>query len=195
MMCDLLIAADTAKFGQPEIKLGVLPGMGGSQRLTRAIGKAKAMDLILTGRTIDAAEAERSGLVSRVVPADDLLDEANAVATTIAGMSLSASRMAKEAVNRAFESTLAEGLLYERRLFHSAFATDDQTEGMAAFTEKRTAELHAPLNVLAVTDTADQTTRTKRTGPGPPGPAKPTGGCGTTPSPARPSAWCSSGCR
>ncbi|RRR41912.1 enoyl-CoA hydratase [Mycolicibacter terrae] len=137
MMCDLLIAADTAKFGQPEIKLGVLPGMGGSQRLTRAIGKAKAMDLILTGRTIDAAEAERSGLVSRVVPADDLLAEAHKVAATIAGMSLSAARMAKEAVNRAFESTLAEGLLYERRLFHSAFATEDQTEGMAAFTEKR----------------------------------------------------------
>jgi enoyl-CoA hydratase len=137
MMCDLLIAADTAKFGQPEIKLGVLPGMGGSQRLTRAIGKAKAMDLILTGRTIDAAEADRSGLVSRVVPADTLLDEANAVAATIAGMSLSAARMAKEAVNRAFESSLAEGLLYERRLFHSAFATEDQTEGMAAFTEKR----------------------------------------------------------
>lgn len=137
MMCDVLIAADTAKFGQPEIKLGVLPGMGGSQRLTRAIGKAKAMDLILTGRTIGAAEAERSGLVSRVVPADDLLSEAQAVATTIAGMSLSAARMAKEAVNRAFESTLAEGLLYERRLFHSAFATDDQSEGMAAFIEKR----------------------------------------------------------
>jgi enoyl-CoA hydratase len=137
MMCDLLIAADTAKFGQPEIKLGVLPGMGGSQRLTRAIGKAKAMDLILTGRTIDAGEAERSGLVSRVVPADELLTEAHQVAATIAGMSLSAARMAKEAVNRAFESTLAEGLLYERRLFHSAFATADQSEGMAAFTEKR----------------------------------------------------------
>jgi enoyl-CoA hydratase len=137
MMCDLLIAADTAKFGQPEIKLGVLPGMGGSQRLTRAIGKAKAMDLILTGRTIDAEEAERSGLVSRVVPADRLIEEANAVATTISQMSRSAARMAKEAVNRAFVSTLAEGLLYERRLFHSAFATDDQTEGMAAFTEKR----------------------------------------------------------
>jgi enoyl-CoA hydratase len=137
MMCDVLIAADTAKFGQPEIKLGVLPGMGGSQRLTRAIGKAKAMDLILTGRTIDAAEAERSGLVSRVVPADDLLTEAKAVATTIAQMSRSAARMAKEAVNRAFESTLAEGLLYERRLFHSAFATDDQSEGMTAFIEKR----------------------------------------------------------
>jgi enoyl-CoA hydratase len=139
MMCDLLIAADTAKFGQPEIKLGVLPGMGGSQRLTRAIGKAKAMDLILTGRTIDAAEAERSGLVSRVVPADDLLTEAKAVATTISQLSRSAARMAKEAVNRAFESTLAEGLLYERRLFHSAFATDDQSEGMAAFIEKRPA--------------------------------------------------------
>ncbi|MCV7031493.1 enoyl-CoA hydratase [Mycobacterium sherrisii] len=137
MMCDLLIAADTAKFGQPEIKLGVLPGMGGSQRLTRAIGKAKAMDLILTGRTIGAEEAERSGLVSRVVPADDLLTEAKAVATTISQMSLSAARMAKEAVNRAFESTLAEGLLYERRLFHSTFATADQSEGMAAFIEKR----------------------------------------------------------
>ena len=137
MMCDVLIAADTAKFGQPEIKLGVLPGMGGSQRLTRAVGKAKAMDMILTGRTIDAAEAERIGLVSRTVPADDLLQEANAVATTISQMSRSASRMAKESVNRAFESSLAEGLLYERRLFHSAFATDDQTEGMAAFTDKR----------------------------------------------------------
>jgi enoyl-CoA hydratase len=139
MMCDLLIAADTAKFGQPEIRLGVMPGMGGSQRLTRAIGKAKAMDLILTGRSIDAAEAERSGLVSRVVPADDLLTEAKKVATTIAGMSLSAARMAKEAVNRAFETTLAEGLLYERRLFHSSFGTDDQSEGMAAFIEKRPA--------------------------------------------------------
>ena len=139
MMCDVLIAADTAKFGQPEIKLGVLPGMGGSQRLTRAVGKAKAMDMILTGRTIDAAEADRIGLVSRVVPADELLAQANAVATTISQMSRSASRMAKEAVNRAFESSLAEGLLYERRLFHSAFATDDQTEGMAAFTEKRAA--------------------------------------------------------
>ncbi|WP_299563026.1 enoyl-CoA hydratase [uncultured Mycolicibacterium sp.] len=137
MMCDILIAADTAKFGQPEIKLGVLPGMGGSQRLTRAIGKAKAMDLILTGRTIDAAEADRCGLVSRVVPADKLLDEAREVARTIAGMSRSAARMCKEAVNRAFETTLSEGLLYERRLFHSAFATADQSEGMAAFVEKR----------------------------------------------------------
>ncbi len=138
MICDVLIAADTAKFGQPEIKLGVIPGMGGSQRLTRAIGKAKAMDMVLTGRMMDAAEAERSGLVSRVVPADDLLEEARGVATTIAQMSRPASRMAKEAVNRAFESTLAEGLLYERRLFHSAFATDDQSEGMAAFIGKRT---------------------------------------------------------
>jgi enoyl-CoA hydratase len=138
MMCDVLIAADTAKFGQPEIKLGVLPGMGGSQRLTRAIGKAKAMDLILTGRNMDAAEAEHSGLVSRVVPADELQREAMSVATTIASMSLSAARMAKEAVNRAFESPLSEGLLYERRLFHSTFATDDQSEGMAAFVEKRT---------------------------------------------------------
>lgn len=137
MMCDILIAADSAKFGQPEIKLGVLPGMGGSQRLTRAIGKAKAMDLILTGRNMGAEEAERAGLVSRVVPADSLLEEARSVAQTIAGMSLSASRMAKEAVGRAFETTLSEGLLYERRLFHSAFATDDQTEGMNAFTEKR----------------------------------------------------------
>jgi enoyl-CoA hydratase len=137
MMCDLLIAADTAKFGQPEIKLGVIPGMGGSQRLTRAIGKAKAMDLILTGRTIDAAEAERSGLVSRVVPADELQAEAKSVAATISQMSRSAARMAKEAVNRAFESTLSEGLLYERRLFHSTFATDDQSEGMTAFIEKR----------------------------------------------------------
>lgn len=137
MMCDILIASDSAKFGQPEIKLGVLPGMGGSQRLTRAIGKAKAMDLILTGRNMGAEEAERAGLVSRVVPAESLLEEAKSVADTIAGMSLSASRMAKEAVNRAFETTLSEGLLYERRLFHSAFATDDQTEGMNAFTEKR----------------------------------------------------------
>ena len=137
MMADIIIAAENAKFGQPEIKLGVTPGMGGSQRLVRAIGKAKAMDLILTGRTIDAAEAERSGLVSRVVPADDLLTEAKAVATTISQMSRSASRMAKEAVNRAFESTLSEGLLYERRLFHSTFATEDQSEGMAAFVEKR----------------------------------------------------------
>ncbi|GAA2991416.1 enoyl-CoA hydratase [Actinokineospora diospyrosa] len=137
MMCDLLIAADTAKFGQPEITLGVIPGMGGSQRLTRAIGKAKAMDLCLTGRTIDAHEAERAGLVSRVVPAAALLEEATGVATKIASMSRPAARMVKEAVNRAFESSLTEGLLFERRLFHSTFATHDQKEGMAAFTEKR----------------------------------------------------------
>ena len=137
MMCDVLIAADTAKFGQPEITLGVLPGMGGSQRLPRAIGKAKAMDMILTGRTMSAEEAEHAGLVSRVVPAEGLLEEAHAVAATISQMSRPAARMAKEAVNRAFETTLTEGLLYERRLFHSTFATDDQTEGMAAFTEKR----------------------------------------------------------
>ena len=139
MMCDLIIAAETAKFGQPEIKLGVLPGMGGSQRLTRAIGKAKAMDMILTGRNMDAAEAERSGLVSRVVATESLLDEAKAVAKTISEMSLSASMMAKEAVNRAFESSLTEGLLFERRIFHSAFGTADQSEGMAAFVEKRPA--------------------------------------------------------
>lgn len=139
MMCDVIIAAENAKFGQPEIKLGVLPGMGGSQRLTRAIGKAKAMDMILTGRNMDAAEAERSGLVSRVVATESLLDEAKAVAKTISEMSLSASMMAKEAVNRAFESSLAEGLLFERRIFHSAFGTADQSEGMAAFVEKRPA--------------------------------------------------------
>lgn len=139
MMCDVIIAAENAKFGQPEIKLGVLPGMGGSQRLTRAIGKAKAMDMILTGRNMDAAEAERSGLVSRVVATESLLDEAKAVAKTISEMSLSASMMAKEAVNRAFESSLAEGLLFERRIFHSAFGTADQSEGIAAFVEKRPA--------------------------------------------------------
>lgn len=139
MMCDVIIAAENATFGQPEIKLGVLPGMGGSQRLTRAIGKAKAMDMILTGRNMDAAEAERSGLVSRVVATESLLDEAKAVAKTISEMSLSASMMAKEAVNRAFESSLAEGLLFERRVFHSAFGTADQSEGMAAFVEKRPA--------------------------------------------------------
>ena len=137
MMCDFIIAADTAKFGQPEITLGVLPGMGGTQRLTRAIGKAKAMDLCLTGRMMDAAEAERSGLVARVVPAADLLDTAIAAAETIAGFSLPAVMMTKEAVGRSFESTLAEGLRFERRVFHSLFATEDQKEGMAAFAEKR----------------------------------------------------------
>ncbi|MEP6811859.1 MAG: enoyl-CoA hydratase [Actinomycetota bacterium] len=139
MICDVLIAADTARFGQPEIKLGVMPGMGGSQRLTRAIGKAKAMDMCLTGRTMDADEAERSGLVSRVVPADRLLEEALETAATIASMSLPSAMMTKEAINRASEVTLAEGIRFERRVFHALFATDDQKEGMAAFVEKRPA--------------------------------------------------------
>jgi enoyl-CoA hydratase len=137
MHCDVVIAADNAKFGQPEIKLGVIPGIGGTQRLTRAVGKAKAMDLILTGRMMDAAEAERSGLVARVVPAANLMDEAMKVAETIAGMSLPSVLAAKEAVNRAFETPLAEGVLFERRVFHSLFATEDQKEGMRAFVEKR----------------------------------------------------------
>ncbi len=137
MMCDIVIAADSAKFGQPEIKLGVMPGAGGTQRLPRAISKAKAMDMCLTSRFMDAAEAERSGLVSRVVPADRLLDEALGAAATIAEFSLPAVMMAKEAVNRAYESTLSEGVLFERRLFHSLFATEDQKEGMSAFLEKR----------------------------------------------------------
>jgi len=137
MICDFIIAADTAKFGQPEIKLGVIPGIGGSQRLTRAIGKAKAMEMMLTGRTMDAAEAERCGLVARVVPAAELLDDALATAEKIAGMSAPIAMLAKEAVNAAFETTLAEGIRFERRLFHSTFATEDQKEGMAAFVEKR----------------------------------------------------------
>ena len=137
MMCDFIIAANTAKFGQPEITLGVMPGMGGSQRLTRFVGKSKAMDLCLTGRTMDAAEAERSGLVSRVVPAADLMAEAMKTAAKIAEQSLPILMMTKEAVNRAYETTLAEGLRFERRLFHSLFATEDQKEGMAAFVEKR----------------------------------------------------------
>jgi enoyl-CoA hydratase len=137
MMCDILIAADTAKFGQPEIKLGVIPGAGGTQRLPRAAGKAKAMDLILTGRMMDAQEAERAGLVSRVVAADKLLDEALGVAAQIAEFSLPSVMMAKEAINRAYEAPLAEGMLFERRLFHALFATEDQKEGMAAFVEKR----------------------------------------------------------
>jgi len=137
MMCDIVIAADTAKFGQPEIKLGVMPGAGGTQRLPRAIGKAKAMDLILTGRMMDASEAERAGLVSRVVAADKLLDEALGMAAQIAEFSLPSVMMAKEAVNRAYEAPLAEGMLFERRLFHALFATEDQKEGMSAFTEKR----------------------------------------------------------
>jgi enoyl-CoA hydratase len=137
MMCDFIIAADNAKFGQPEITLGVIPGMGGSQRLTRFVGKSKAMDMCLTGRMMDAAEAERSGLVSRVVPAGELVEEALKAAAKIADFSLPSVMMAKEAVNRAFETTLAEGLRFERRLFHSLFALEDQKEGMAAFAEKR----------------------------------------------------------
>jgi enoyl-CoA hydratase len=137
MQCDLIIAADTAKFGQPEIKLAVIPGIGGTQRLPRALGKAKAMDLILTGRMMDAAEAERCGLVARVVPAASLMEEALKVADTIAAMSLPALLAAKEAVNRAFESPLAEGFRFERRVFNALFATTDQKEGMAAFVEKR----------------------------------------------------------
>ena len=137
MMCDMIYAADTAKFGQPEIKLGTLPGAGGTQRLPRAVGKAKAMDLCLTGRMMDAVEAEKSGLVARVIPAEQLLDETLKAAQTIAGFSLPVVMMIKESVNRAFESSLNEGLLFERRVFHSAFALEDQKEGMAAFAEKR----------------------------------------------------------
>ena len=139
MMCDFIIAADTAKFGQPEIRLGVMPGAGGSQRLTRFVGKSKAMEMCLTARNMDAAEAERAGLVSRVVPAADLLAEAMKAAETIAGMSMPAVMMTKESVNRAYETTLAEGIRFERRLFHAMFATEDQKEGMAAFAEKRKA--------------------------------------------------------
>jgi enoyl-CoA hydratase len=137
MMCDFIIAADNAKFGQPEIKLGVIPGIGGTQRLTRAVGKAKAMDLILTGRMMDATEAERAGLVARIVPLAQLMDEAMKVAETIAAMSLPSVLAAKEAINRAFETSLAEGVRFERRIFHSMFATEDQKEGMKAFVEKR----------------------------------------------------------
>ncbi len=137
MMCDFIIAADTAKFGQPEIKLGVMPGAGGTQRLARFVGKAKAMDMCLSGRMMDAAEAERCGLVSRVVPADKLLEEAMKSAETIASMSQPILMMTKEAVNRSFETTLGEGIRFERRVFHSMFAVEDQKEGMAAFVEKR----------------------------------------------------------
>jgi enoyl-CoA hydratase len=140
MMCDVIIAGDDARFGQPEIKLGVIPGMGGSQRLTRAIGKAKAMELILTGRTMDAEEAERAGLVSRVVPAESVLEEALATATTIGSMSLPIAMMAKEVVNAAYETMLENGIRFERRVFHAAFATEDQKEGMSAFVEKRDPE-------------------------------------------------------
>jgi len=139
MMCDFILAADTAKFGQPEIKLGVMPGMGGSQRLTRLVGRSKAMEMCLTGRMMDAAEAERAGLVSRIVLAADLLDDALNTARTIASMSLPAAMMVKEGINRADEEGLSEGLRFERRLFHSMFALEDQKEGMAAFVEKRPA--------------------------------------------------------
>lgn len=139
MLCDVIVCADNARFGQPEVKLGVLPGIGGTQRLVRAVGKSKAMDMCLSGRTMDAEEAERAGLVSRVVPVDVLVTEAMTLAAEIAGMSRPAVYMIKEAVNRAFETTLAEGLRFERRLFHSSFASRDQTEGMRAFLEKRAA--------------------------------------------------------
>jgi enoyl-CoA hydratase len=137
MMCDFILAADTAKFGQPEITLGVMPGAGGTQRLTRFVGKSKAMEMCLTGRMMDAAEAESSGLVSRVIPADELIDEAMRVAEKIADFSLPIAMMTKESVNRSYETTLAEGVRFERRVFHSMFATEDQSEGMAAFVEKR----------------------------------------------------------
>jgi enoyl-CoA hydratase len=137
MMCDFILAADNAKFGQPEISIGAIPGLGGTQRLTRAIGKSKAMDMCLTGRMMDAAEAERAGLVSRIVPVAELLDEALKAASKAATMSRPIALIAKEAVNRAFESTLTEGLRFERRMFHAIFATADQKEGMAAFAEKR----------------------------------------------------------
>jgi len=139
MMCDFIIAADNAKFGQPEIKLGIIPGSGGTQRLPRAVGKAKAMDLVLTGRMMDAAEAERSGLASRVVPLDKLMDETLGVALQICDYGQIAVMAAKEAVNRAYEGTLADGIMFERRLFHATFATDDQKEGMDAFVNKRKA--------------------------------------------------------
>jgi enoyl-CoA hydratase len=140
MMCDFIIAADTAKFGQPEIKLGVMPGAGGTQRLTRIVGKAKAMEMCLTGRLMDAEEAERSGLVSRVVPAAELMNEALKTAEAVASMSLPIAMMTKESVNRAYETTLAEGIRFERRVFHAMFATADQKEGMGAFVEKRPAK-------------------------------------------------------
>jgi enoyl-CoA hydratase len=137
MMCDLIIAADTAKFGQPEITIGTIPGAGGTQRLTRAVGKAKAMEMCLTGRMMDAEEAERAGLVARIVPAADLVEDAVKTAQTIAGMSRPIAMLAKESVNRAFESSLSEGIRFERRMFHATFGTEDQKEGMAAFADKR----------------------------------------------------------
>ena len=140
LMCDFILAGDNAKFGQPEINLGVLPGMGGTQRLTRAVGKAKAMEMCLSGRLIDAVEAERCGIVARIVPSDELLDEALKVAAVIANKSLPIAMMVKESVNRAFEVSLSEGVRFERRVFHAAFATQDQKEGMAAFVGKREAQ-------------------------------------------------------
>jgi len=140
LMCDFILAGDNAKFGQPEINLGVLPGMGGTQRLTRAVGKAKAMEMCLSGRLIDAVEAERCGIVARIVPSDELLDEALKVAAVIASKSLPIAMMVKESVNRAFEVNLTEGVRFERRVFHAAFATQDQKEGMAAFVAKRSPE-------------------------------------------------------
>jgi enoyl-CoA hydratase len=142
MLCDTIIASETARFGQPEVKLGVMPGIGGSQRLTRFVGKAKAMDMCLTGRMMDAQEAERSGLVSRVVPADRLLDDAIELASTIAGMSKPITMMITESIDRSYETSLAEGVRFERRVFHAAFATEDQKEGMAAFVDKRPPEFH-----------------------------------------------------
>ena len=140
MMCDFILAADTAKFGQPEILIGTIPGAGGTQRLTRFVGKAKAMEMVITGRMMDAEEAERAGLVSRIIPAADLVEEAIKTAEKIANLSRPVVMLAKESVNRAYETTLAEGVRFERRLFHSTFATEDQKEGMAAFAEKRTAD-------------------------------------------------------
>jgi len=140
MMCDFIIAADSAKFGQPEIRIGIIPGAGGTQRLPRAVGKSKAMDLVLTGRTMDVAEAERAGLVSRIVPAERLAEEVQDAANAICSMSGPSVMMAKEAVNRAFEGSLADGIAFERRLFHSLFATEDQKEGMDAFLHKRKPE-------------------------------------------------------
>ena len=140
MMCDFILAADTAKFGQPEILIGTIPGAGGTQRLARFVGKAKAMEMVMTGRMMDAEEAERAGLVSRIIPAADLIEEAIKTAEKIANLSRPVVMLAKESVNRAYETTLAEGVRFERRLFHSTFATEDQKEGMSAFAEKRTAD-------------------------------------------------------
>jgi enoyl-CoA hydratase len=137
MMCDFILASETAKFGQPEVTLGVTPGLGGSQRLTRFVGKSKAMEMCLTGRMMDADEAERAGLVSRIVPGDDLVDEAMKTAAKIAGMSLPVTMMIKEAVNRSYEATLSEGVRFERVVFQATYGTEDQSEGMAAFIEKR----------------------------------------------------------